>query len=179
MTEEMSEALEEMYLTDLNMKVLPGVDFARLAESCKTPDKAYAKKVLGAMHTAFVKRYGSEYATEQNCGDFVTVPAVIRAMKTGEICIGLVSLDISSSCEHWGTDFFTEYGVLKQGHETDKEIQARVDSFIPYDYWYTVKTTNDIHRNNTHYTPEIRSMIEEARAARPTEKAKKPKQCER
>lgn len=179
MTEEMSSALEEMYLTDLNQHVLPYVDFDKLAESYKTQGMAYAKQVLAAMHTAFVKRYGSEYATEQNCGDFVTVPAVIRAIETGEICIGVVSLDLSAACEHWGTDFFTEHGVLKQGHESDHELRARIRSLAPYNYWYTVKTLRDIHLDNRHYTAEIDSMIKYARNAPQQEKTIKSKQQER
>lgn len=179
MTEEMSEALAEMYFCDINARVLPGVDYEQLSKSYTTEDKTYAKSVLNALHAAFVKRYGSEYATEENCGGFVTVPAVIRARNTGELCIGMVSLDLMSSCEHWATYFFTEMGVLEQGHEQLAALKERVDSFIPYDYWYTVKTTNDIHMSRRNMPEEVKNMIEEARIIQPPKKAKKPRQHER
>ena len=128
------EKLEKQFEVNMNA-VLKNVHFVRLECSCMSPNKSYAGDVLKEMHEAFVKTYGTDYLEEGEY-EFVNIPAVIRSRNTGKLCLGIVTLDLESSGEHWGTDFLTPYGVVSQGNpNANKDLQKYIrDNFIPYDY---------------------------------------------
>jgi hypothetical protein len=69
-------------------------------------ENGYAKEILKQMHDAFVEVYGTDYLDNGDY-EFVELPAVIKGRNTGHISLGIVTLDLESSGEHWGTFFLT------------------------------------------------------------------------
>ena len=140
------ERLQEKFAKNMNA-VLNNVHFVRLECSCMSPNKSYAGEVLKEMHGAFVKTYGTDYLEEGEF-EFVNIPAVIRSRNTGKLCLGIVTLDLESSGEHWGTDFLTPYGVVSQGDPNmNADLQQYIrDSFVPYDYWYTADVERESNK---------------------------------
>lgn len=157
------ERLQERFSENMNA-VLKNVHFVRLECSCMSPNKSYAGEVLKEMHGAFVKTYGTDYLDNGSYG-FVSIPAVICARNTGKLCLGIVTLDLESSGEHWGTEFLTPYGVVSQGDpDTNADIQQYIrDNFIPYDYWYTADVDGDIHAGVDEMPEDVQSLIAVAR----------------
>lgn len=157
------ERLQERFSENMNA-VLKNVHFVRLECSCMSPNKSYAGEVLKQMHSAFVKTYGTDYLDNGSYG-FVSIPAVICARNTGKLCLGIVTLDLESSGEHWGTEFLTPYGVVSQGDpDTNADIQQYIrDNFIPYDYWYTADVDGDIHAGVDEMPEDVQSLIAVAR----------------
>ncbi|MDR0905495.1 MAG: hypothetical protein LBN00_04890 [Oscillospiraceae bacterium] len=137
----------EKYEAYLDEKILPFINYGKLQISYET-DLVYAKEVLTRLHKAMVRFYGSKTLSEEVSEDgFVIVPGVVCGKKSGQMCIALFSLDLSSSGEHWGTDFICDRGVVTQGDDTvprhiAEEITAR---YLPYDYAYTAVIPGDIH----------------------------------
>lgn len=156
----MSKDPYDDFLCAVEFDILPHIDFAMLEASYSTPERAYAKQVLATLHQACVKAYGERALSADRSGDFVAVPAVIHAKNTGELCIGLVSLELLSSGEHWGTDFLTEHGVLTQGMADDPVHQERIRRMIPYDYWYTPHIAGDIHVNFFNIPAEAKELLQ-------------------
>jgi len=147
------------YIEHINRHILPHADFGRLNASYSSQDKEYAKQMLASLHQAFAKVYGGTYADEHTCGESIMAPAVIKARNSGELCVGLVTLDLTSSGEHWGTDFFTEYGVIPDD-EIDRDVlRPRIDRFIPYDYWYTVQIERDIHVDFDKVSQDVAELL--------------------
>lgn len=157
------ERLQERFSENMNA-VLKNVHFVRLECSCMSTNKSYAGEVLKQMHSAFVKTYGTDYLDNGSYG-FVSIPAVICARNTGKLCLGIVTLDLESSGEHWGTEFLTPYGVVSQGDsDTNADIQQYIrDNFIPYDYWYTADVERDIHVGFDEMPEDVQSLIAVAR----------------
>lgn len=157
------EKLEKQFEVNMNA-VLKNVHFVRLECSCMSPNKSYAGDVLKEMHEAFVKTYGTDYLEEGEY-EFVNIPAVIRSRNTGKLCLGIVTLDLESSGEHWGTDFLTPYGVVSQGNpNANKDLQKYIrDNFIPYDYWYTADVEGDIHVGFNEIPEDVEGLIAVAR----------------
>ena len=157
------EKLTETFVTNINA-VLRKVSFEQLEFSLLSSDKGYAGEVLKEMHDAFVKTYGTDYLEEGEF-EFVNIPAVIRSCNTGKLCLGIVTLDLESSGEHWGTDFLTPYGIVSQGApDTNAELQQYIrDNFIPYDYWYTADVERDIHISLDGMPEDVADLIAAAR----------------
>lgn len=171
-----TDAKLEAYGAVINGPAFERVDFEKLNASYQTKDKAYAKEILAFLHGAFAFSYGTTVATPETCGDFIVAPAVIRAKNTGEICIGLVSLDLLSSGEHCDTQFITEYGIVPQSHAKDALSRQRISRMIPYDYWYTIQMPNDIHVCFNNIPPEVKEMLDAKDAMfHPTPKWKRHK----
>jgi len=122
------------------------VDLERLDKSCNSKDNKYAKGVLKDMNEIFVDVYRTNSLVQDRYW-FVYVPAVIRGIKTGHIGIGLVLLDLRSSGEHWNTYFLTPMGLIDQNEETitPEEAKYLTETYIPYQYWYTVGIGSDSH----------------------------------
>lgn len=161
------EKLQKQFEKNIN-EVLRKVHFARLETSCQSLNKSYAGEVLKQMHDAFVSAYGTDYLDEGSY-EFVQIPAVIRSRKTGKMCLGIVTLDLQSSGEHWGTDFLTPYGVVTQGNpDAAKDLQVYIrDQYIPYDYWYTAEVENDIHISFDNVPESVSDLIAAARGEEP------------
>lgn len=157
--------LIESYFDKLNREILPGIDFERLDHSCNSPDNSYAAGVLKEMHKAFVEVYGTDKLEYDGEHEFVCIPAVVRARKTGRLAVGLIDLDLESSDEHWGTRFFSSKGILEQGSERNNEKENAYirESYIPYDYWYTPKLDGDIHIDPGSAPEAVANLLSEAR----------------
>lgn len=157
--------LIEQYIDRLNSDILPGIDFERLDRSCNSQDTGYAVEVLKNLHETFVGVYDTDVMACDEGHEFVCVPAVVQARKTGHLTLALLDLDLESSGEHWGTCFFSPMGLMEQGSKTasEKGMNYIRENYIPYDYWYTPKIYGDIHVD-THSTPEaVTGLLSEAR----------------
>jgi len=155
----------DTFLELINENILPRIDFYDLQESYGTEDKSYAKGILNHLHEAMVKAYGGDTLRPDYTGDieenFVVVPGVVQSRNTGQICLALLELDLSSSGEHWQTHFLCQYGVIPQdGTKLPKDLVATVvKPFIPYDYCYTAKIPHDFHINHSKLPDGIKDML--------------------
>ena len=153
-----SEDMQAAYIERLNM-LLKTVDFTRLDRSCNSKGDAYAREILKQIHDLFTEVYQTDSLDYEY--EFVDVPAVIRGRNTGHLCLGLVTLDLQSSGEHFGTWFFTPRGVIDQGFEKmrpEDELYLKA-VYIPYDYWYTVYIQRDHHVDFDHVPEKVAAML--------------------
>lgn len=141
--------------------LLPLVDLYKLDESCNSSDDSYAKEILKQLHDIFVDVYGTDNLENSN-HEFVVIPAVIKARKTGHIGLGIVELDLESSGEHWRTYFLTPRGVIERHKEEtyNDNYNYIMDTYIPYDYWYTATVEGDIHVDFENVPEKISGMLD-------------------
>ena len=140
-------------------------DFKLLNMSCNSENTSYAAEKLLAMHQAFEEVYGEGYVDESY--GMIMMPAVVRGRESGIQALALVTLDLESSGEHWGTTFLTPGGPLVQGHAelTEEQKRAIREYYIPYDYWYTPLVERDHHVNFTDMpetVADIRRLVDES-----------------
>ena len=97
------------------------------------------------------------------------IPAVIRSRQNGKLCLGIVTLDLESSGEHWGTEFLTPYGIISQNDPNlDNDMKKYIrEQYIPYDYWYTADVENDIHISFDDIPEAVADLIDTARGEEP------------
>ena len=119
--------------------------------------------MLNELTVATANIYGDVLEPEHGDDDLVLVPGIVRGRETGQICVALLTLDLSSSGEHWGTDFLTCYGVIPQSPSDDEEIEERAMAdlrrFMPYDYGYSVHIPNDIHVDNRKLPKDMKAFL--------------------
>ena len=153
-------------------------DFLLLNMSCNTENTSYAAETLLAMHQAFEEVYGEGYVDEKY--GMVMMPAVVKGTESGIKALALVTLDLESSGEHWGTTFLTPGEPLVQGNAelTEEQKRAIREYYIPYDYWYTPLVERDHHVNFTDM-PEtvanIRRLVDESLVAGEVQQMEGPK----
>lgn len=89
------------------------------------------------------------------------VPGVLQSKEKGNLCIALFELDLTSSGEHYETNFLTGYGILSQSDpELPDYIRAYIrDTFIPYDYGYTAAIPCDIHVEKSSLPEAVKEML--------------------
>lgn len=142
----------DLYLDHIRSHILPFIDYSELQRSYET-DMVYAKGILNRLHITMGLVYGGESLGGMDEGD-VVVPGIIRGSRSGNLCIALLTLDLSSSGEHWGTDYLCKYGVISQDGNSpisnnDRVLASEVkeinDAYLPYDYAYTATIPDDIH----------------------------------
>jgi hypothetical protein len=152
--------LQAAYIERLNI-LLPTLDFAKLDHSCNSNKDGYAKEILKQLHDAFIEVHGTDYL-EVGSYEFIELPAVIRGRNTGHIGLGIVTIDLESSGEHWGTFFLTPNGVIDQNGEKLKSAESKYLStvYIPYNYWYTVTVERDHHVNFDDIPEKVAKMLE-------------------
>ena len=117
-------------------------------ETYQTEEKAYAKSVLNALHQGVMEVYGTETFDRDTLEEgFVLLPGVLQSRESGNVCIALLELDLSSSGEHWGTDYLTKYGCINPREEEmpDAVRQFLKEIYGTCDYGYTATLTDDIH----------------------------------
>ena len=87
----------------------------------------------------------------------------MESLQTGDYYPALVTLDLDSSGEHWGTCVMTPTGVIDHGvtEETEAE-KAFMQNLVPYRYWYTVTCENDIHVDMADCPEDIWDIISSA-----------------
>ncbi len=158
--------LQVAYTERLNT-MLPTIDFLKLDQSCNSAADDYAKEILKQMHDLFVEVYGTDYLDSNY--EFVDLPAVIQGRNTGHIGLGIVTLDLESSGEHWGTFFLTPMGVIEQGGEKMKPAESKYLStvYVPYDYWYTASIERDHHVDFDNVPEKIADMLNVCYAHQP------------
>ena len=139
--------LQKAFIDKVNT-ILEDIDFEKLLESANGQDQTYAMDILKQLHQAIVDTYGTDCITVRELG-FIDVPAVIRGRKAGEVFLGLVTIDLESSGEHWNTQFIMEDGVADQSSIGDgnKWMVGFLNRVGVYDYWYTPEIPGDIHVN--------------------------------
>ena len=111
--------------------------------------------------------YGEEPLSRDDY-NFVDMPAVIRG-QNGKMCLGIVCLDLSSSGEHWGTTFFTPYGILEQGNQMSAVEQKFIRQFSPYSYWYSPEIEGDIHVDFDETPDDVAGILGSCRDLNDTE----------
>ncbi|OQB11475.1 MAG: hypothetical protein BWY15_02457 [Firmicutes bacterium ADurb.Bin193] len=150
----------DVFIEKLNSEIVPYIDYEKLDQSYKSTDKTYAKEVLKAIHNKFMSVYNTDTIEESD--EIVTLPAVIKGINTGKICVGVVDIDLESSGEHWGTGFLTKHGLLQQGSSelTKTEKQFIDENFIPYVYAYTIGVENDIHVNINNLPSDMKEFLQ-------------------
>lgn len=162
--DKIAEKKEQEFIDRVN-EILDKTDFLLLNISCNSANTSYATEKLYAMHRAFEEVYGEGYVDE-NCG-MVMMPAVVRGRNSGIQTLALVTLDLESSGEHWGTTFLSPGGPLVQGDAELTKEQKRIiqEYYIPYDYWYTPLVERDHHVDFTDMPKQvasIRRMVDES-----------------
>ena len=158
--------LRTVYIEQLNY-LLPTVDFPKLDKSCNSEDDSYAKEILKRMHDIFTDVYGTDCLDSGY--EFVDLPAVIQGRNTGHIGLGIVTLDLESSGEHWGTLFLTPKGVIEQGGENIKPDQSKYLStvYIPYEYWYTASVERDHHVDFDNAPEKVAALLNHCYSEQP------------
>lgn len=140
-------------------------DAKQIAESYKTADKTAAKQFLKELHNIFVETFGTNHVDDlaEEGEGMIHLPAVMQSVKTGDIRIGIVTVDTESSGEHWGTQHMISKGFFDAYDEDiDEQCKAELHSFGAYKYWYTPTYFGDIHVNKLDMPEEIREMIKYA-----------------
>ena len=158
---------DTVFLNNLSMRFNEEkTDFNKVAASYKTEEKIEAKELLKTMYEVFCSTHKTDCVDElDTVGDgFVSLPAVIKSDKTGEICVGLVYVDIESSGEHWGTQFaFSRGFYCDDGEALPPMIKEERDRIGSYDYWYTPTFAGDIHVSFDNVPEDVQSMLDYAR----------------
>lgn len=151
------ESKMNMYIDKVNA-ILKHVDFGVLNISCNLGKPNYAQNVLLDLHKAFEEVYGTDYVDPEN--EMVLMPAVIKGDESGIQTLALVTIDLMSAGEHWGTIFFTPGGILEQGDPelTDDQKRAISEHYMPYSYWYTPLVERDIHVNFDEVPESVRTI---------------------
>ena len=142
--EEHGERMESDFIDGVNQNVIPKIDMKKLGASYDARDTAYPTEVLKMLHDQFIEAYGTDSLTG-DVADFVIVPGVVLGANN-KIYVVLLELDLSSSGEHWNTQFFTPCGVYS--HISDNPnlaAQKYMKGVVPYRYWYTPQYSGDIH----------------------------------
>lgn len=161
--DEIAEIKQQEFIDKIN-EILEKTDFKLLNMSCNSENTSYAAEKLFAMHQAFEEVYGEGYV-EEGYG-MVMMPAVIRGRESGIHALAVVTLDLESSGEHWGTTFLSPGGPLVQGYVylTEEQKQAIKEYYVPYDYWYTPLVERDHHVDFTDMpdsVTDIRKIVDE------------------
>jgi hypothetical protein len=107
--------------------------------------------------------YSNTAVPEYKDDDFVLVPGIVQAEVSGRICLALFELDLSSSGEHWGTQFLSRYGVISFNDIESLSYDERLflNTLSPYDYAYTIKIPCDIHLEPEKMTEKAKAFLED------------------
>lgn len=154
-----SKDLQREFIMRLN-GLLFTLDLKKLDISCNSEDYSYAKDTLKKMHDIFIDVYKTDHL-DSHTHEFIKVPAIVRGKNTGHIGLAILSIDVESSGEHCGTFFLTPRGVIEQGSkkllEYEKEYVSQ--TYIPYEYWYTIFLERDFHVDFDNVPEKILDML--------------------
>ena len=158
----MNDYKMNFYVDYINRNVLNRINYARLQEDYQTEEKAYAKSVLNALHQGVMEVYGTETFDRDTLEEgFVLLPGVLQSRESGNVCIALLELDLSSSGEHWGTDYLTKYGCINPREEEmpDAVRQFLKETYGTCDYGYTATLTDDIHVDKERLPDTLKEIL--------------------
>ena len=156
--DEKSQKLQTAFFDKVNDEVLAYTDWNNIRNAYKTGNMDAPAELLKSLHEKFVEVYGTD-SLDDNYG-FVTVPGVAKG-EDGNIYVALLELDVSSSCEHWGTVFFTPQGAV-DGNENQEDAQEILHQIGVYDYWYTPELERDHHVDWSRCPAEVKEMLDYA-----------------
>lgn len=159
-----SDKLIDNYLEKINGEVFGKLSVKECGRIYTQQDIPAMTELLKQMHTAFYEVYHTDCLDSEY--EWVMLPAVIRSQKSGLLTVGIVTLDLQSSGEHWGTHFLTPAGIVDL-HDTDHNPAFRdrmIKEWIPYDYYYTPFVEDDIHVNYSHLPETVSQMLDACRA---------------
>ena len=151
----------DKYFDAVHRDIFADVNLDRFAEEIEKANDNYTIEILKQLHDKFVEIYDTDNIDE--LVGFIQVPAIVEALQTGDYYPALVTLDLDSSGEHWGTCVMTPTGVIDHGvtEETEAE-KAFMQNLVPYRYWYTVTCENDIHVDMADCPEDIGDIISAA-----------------
>jgi len=151
----------DKYYEAVHRDIFADVDLDRFAEEIENANDNYTTEILKQLHDKFVEIYDTD--SVDGLVGFIQVPAIVESLQTGDYYPALVTLDLDSSGEHWGTCVMTPTGVIDHGvtEETEAE-KAFMQNLVPYRYWYTVTCENDIHVDMADCPEDIRDIISAA-----------------
>ena len=159
--EEKCERNYDKYAEAVHRDIFADVDLDRFAEEIENANDNYTTEILRQLHDKFVEIYDTD--SVDSLVGLIQVPAIVESLQTGDYYPALVTLDLDSPGEHWGTCLMTPFGVIDHGvteeTEDDKEF---MQSLIPYRYWYTVNYASDIHVDMTECPKDIKDIISSA-----------------
>ena len=152
----------DRFIKHINKHILPFIDYAKLQKSYDA-DMVYAKGILNRLHEAMIESYGSERLDELSGEEgFVVIPGIVHGRESKNISLALLDLDLSSSGEHWGTDFLCEHGIVSQGRDIGSPAMGAIWERIGvYDYGYTATIPGDIHIDKTRLPYKLKSGLDD------------------
>ena len=151
----------DKYYDAVHRDIFADVDLDRFAEEIENANDNYTTEILKQLHDKFVEIYDTD--SVDGLVGFIQVPAIVESLQTGDYYPALVTLDLDSSGEHWGTCVMTPAGVIDHGvtEETEAE-KAFMQNLVPYRYWYTVNCESDIHVDMAECPEDIWDIISSA-----------------
>ncbi len=161
--DEMSKMLVEQYIAKVNDEIIPNIEWKEMQRAYDYYDTDYPSELLKQLHSSFVETYGTD-EIDSDMG-FMLVPGLVK-VANGDIYPVLLDIFTVSSGEHWGTTFFTQYGVLSDREDKESSqgqaVWEILRHFLPYQYWYTPKIEGDIHVEWDNCPNDVQSMLKAA-----------------
>ena len=159
-----NDKLIDAFLVKVNGEVLNKLSIQECGRIYRKQDVPAMTALLKELHKAFLAVYQAEILDDHY--EWVMLPAVIRARKDGLLTLGIVTLDLQSSGEHWGTIFLTPAGMvdLQNIDHAPGFRDQMVKQLIPYDYYYTPYVPGDIHVNPSLAPQAVCEMLDASRA---------------
>ena len=157
----------DKYYEAVHRDIFADVDLDRFANEIENANDNYTIEILKQLHDKFVEIYDTD--SVDGLVGFIQVPAIVESLQTGDYYPALVTLDLDSSGEHWGTEFLTPYGIISQNDpDLDNDMKKYIrEQYIPYDYWYTADVENDIHISFDDIPEAVADLIDAARGEEP------------
>ena len=154
------------YVDYINRNVLNRINYARLQEDYQTEEKVYAKSVLNALHQGVMEVYGTETFDRDTLEEgFVLLPGVLQSGESGNVCIALLEMNLSSPGEHWEIDYLTKYGCISPYKEDLPEAvnQFLKETYGTYDHGYTATLPDNIIVNKGRMPDALKEILTDFR----------------
>ena len=111
----------DKYYEAVHRDIFADVDLDRFAEEIENANDNYTTEISGQLHDKFVEIYDTD--SVDSLVGFIQVPAIVESLQTGDYYPALVTLDLDSSGEHWGTCIMTPTGVIDHGVTEETEAE--------------------------------------------------------
>lgn len=156
---------KEVFINNINMR-LDEFNFEKIVESYKTPEFTEAKELLKMMHQEFYDTFGTGSIDDLLDGEdlFFPIPVVMKSKKTGEYCVGLVHVDITSAGELYGVDFAFDNGIVSQDdYDKSNPMVEKKNEFGNFDYWFVADYQDDIHSTKGPVPEDVQRILNYAK----------------